>query len=111
MIIINILSYFFSLRFTGINPEKMGPGLNIWEPHKAPIFVANNFAFWKKFAESWGYLDVDTEIWAGDDTEFSLKAWVGFDKNSKKFKHYLIMQETFWRFFLNIWSRSDFKGL
>jgi hypothetical protein len=57
--------------------ETYEPELNYWDPHKSPIFSGNIFAFWKKFLEGVGYLDVDTDLFAGDDTEFSLKTWVG----------------------------------
>lgn len=52
------------------------PKISIYEPWKTPTLFGPVYAIWKDFYEKLGYLDLDYDIWGGDDVDLSLKVWV-----------------------------------
>lgn len=48
----------------------------IYDPKPTPIVIFAVLAIGRKFFEKIGYLDIDFDIWGGEDFELALRAWM-----------------------------------
>lgn len=59
--------------------EMYEKNLSRYEPHKSPTLAGAGWAMWKSFMKRIDYLDVNFDIWGGDDIDLSFKIWVSLD--------------------------------
>ncbi|KAL7013236.1 hypothetical protein ACKWTF_015284 [Chironomus riparius] len=48
----------------------------IYDPKPTPVVIFAVLAIGRKFFEKIGYLDIDFDIWGGEDFELALRAWM-----------------------------------
>lgn len=81
----NIAAFDFRMNFNWLPLDEYQKNISIYEPHKSPTLAGAGWACWKSFLKRIDYLDIDFDIWGGDDIDLSFKIWVRMNSGGGTF--------------------------
>lgn len=64
------------MNFNWLATDTYEKNLSPYEPHKTPTLFGPCWALWDTFLKRIDYIDVEFDIWGGDDVDLSFKVWV-----------------------------------